>query len=142
MDISALVKSEDGITPDQRERIRRIDWPGILSSAPNMYYEFICLLINPSSSLDERITFIEGVKDNKLSMIRNHPLLTRAQEVFKERQRMLTTVVEGATTELFICPKCGQRKASYLASVSTRSGDEAQSVQLRCVPCGTIWFAR
>jgi len=144
-DLVRLIEQVGPLTPEQTTKIQSIDWPGILGSNPNMYYEFICLLFAPyntsSPPLDERLIFIEGVRDNRLSMIRDHPLLTRAKEVFKERQRIMTSDVEGATTDLFVCPSCGAREATYIRAVSTRSGDEAQASQMRC-KCNFTWYSR
>ena len=40
-----------------------------------------------------------------------------------------------ATTDLFTCPRCREKKCVY-EMVQTRSGDEGMTASVECIPCG------
>jgi DNA-directed RNA polymerase subunit M/transcription elongation factor TFIIS len=142
MDILKSVVSDEPLTEEQTARIQAIDWNRLLEVQPNTYYELACLMIKDSPILDERLQFVEGVVTKRLSLVRDHPSLTVAKEVFRQRQLIMTTSVEGETTDLFPCPRCKARESTYMGNVAVRSGDEPLATQFRCTKCDNIWFQR
>jgi len=48
------------------------------------------------------------------------------------------TVQNVATTDMFRCGKCGQRKCTYY-QMQTRSADEPMTTFVRCTVCPNRW---